>query len=118
MNLLLIAAGPGAVTAKMVSLATKLTSKNVEAAAANQLPPNLQGALMAGEDDNPLFLGGLRPGAADAVTDAMGAAIATGVPASLSPCSHMLHPIMATGQLCSMRIWLGCFFNAICNCCY
>lgn len=64
----------------MVSLASRLTSKaTVEAAAPSQLPASLQGALMAGEDDNPLFLGGLRPAAASAVTDAMGAAIATGL---------------------------------------
>ena len=76
------AEGPGAITAKMVSRAARLTSRaTAEAAAPNQLPTNLQGALMAGEDDNPLFLGGLRATAANAVTDAMGAAIATGLPA-------------------------------------
>lgn len=76
------AEGPGAITAKMVSRAARLTSRaTAEAAVPNQLPTNLQGALMAREDDNPLFLGGLRPTAANAVTDAMGAAIATGLPA-------------------------------------
>lgn len=66
----------------MVSQAARLTSKaTAEAAGPNQMPARLHGALMAGEDDNPLFLGGLRPAAAEAVTDAMGAAIATGLTA-------------------------------------
>ena len=43
----------------------------------------LQGAL-AGEDDNPLFLGGIRTPPAETITDAMGAAIATGILTYLS----------------------------------
>ena len=61
-------------TAKLVSKASRLSSKvNADAAAASRL----QGAL-AGEDDNPLFLGGIRVPPAEAITDAMGTAIATG----------------------------------------
>ena len=61
-------------TAKLVSKASRLSSKgNVDAAAASRL----QGAL-AGDDDNPLFLGGIRVPPAEAITDAMGTAIATG----------------------------------------
>ena len=62
-------------TAKLVSKASRLSSKgNVDAAAASRL----QGAL-AGDDDNPLFLGGIRVPPAEAITDAMGTAIATGL---------------------------------------
>ena len=62
-------------TAKLVSKAIRLSSKaNADAVAASRL----QGAL-AGEDDNPLFLGGIRVPPAEAITDAMGTAIATGV---------------------------------------
>ena len=61
-------------TAKLVSKASRLSSKGtLDAAAASRL----QGAL-AGNDDNPLFLGGIRVPPAEAITDAMGAAIATG----------------------------------------
>ena len=61
-------------TAKLVSRASRLSSKaNADAAAVTRL----QGAL-AGEDDDPLFLGGIRPPPAETITDAMGAAIATG----------------------------------------
>jgi hypothetical protein len=66
---------PGVLTAKLVSRASRLSSKaSVEAAAASRL----QGAL-AGQDDNPLFLGGIRVPPAETITDAMGAAIATGI---------------------------------------
>ena len=66
---------PGVLTAKLVSRASRVSSKgSVEAAAASRL----QGAL-AGQDDNPLFLGGIRVPPAENITDAMGAAIATGV---------------------------------------
>ena len=65
---------PGVLTAKLVSRASRVSSKgSVEAAAASRL----QGAL-AGQDDNPLFLGGIRVPPAETITDAMGAAIATG----------------------------------------
>lgn len=61
-------------TAKLVSKASRLSSKgNADAVAVSRL----QGAL-AGEDDNPLFLGGIRVPPAEAITDAMGTAIATG----------------------------------------
>ena len=61
-------------TAKLVSKASRMSSKgSVEAAAASRL----QGAL-AGQDDNPLFLAGLPVPPAQAITDAMGTAIATG----------------------------------------
>ena len=61
-------------TSKLVARASRLSSKaNADAVAASRL----QGAL-AGEDDDPLFLGGLRPPPAETITDAMGAAIATG----------------------------------------
>ena len=74
----IVAVAPGAITAKLVSHANRVTGKgSLEGAA--QLPSPLQGALMAGDDDNPLFLGGLRPQTTD-ITDAMGAAIATGRP--------------------------------------
>ncbi|DBA85444.1 TPA: hypothetical protein ACH3X2_006119 [Trebouxia sp. C0005] len=67
---------PGVLTAKLVSRASRVSSKgSVEAAAASRL----QGAL-AGQDDNPLFLGGIRVPPAENITDAMGAAIATGLP--------------------------------------
>ncbi|DBB16182.1 TPA: hypothetical protein ACH3X3_015178 [Trebouxia sp. C0006] len=67
---------PGVLTAKLVSKASRVSSKgSVEAAAASRL----QGAL-AGQDDNPLFLGGIRVPPAETITDAMGAAIATGLP--------------------------------------
>lgn len=70
-------------TAKLVSRASRLSSKvNADAAAASRL----QGAL-AGEDDNPLFLGGIRVPPAEAITDAMGAAIATGDAAFVMYCS-------------------------------
>ncbi|KAL3131972.1 hypothetical protein ABBQ38_007667 [Trebouxia sp. C0009 RCD-2024] len=63
-------------TAKLVSRASRLSSRgNADAVAASRL----QGAL-AGEDDNPLFLGGIRVPPAEAITDAMGTAIATGLP--------------------------------------
>lgn len=62
-------------TAKLVSKASRLSSKGtLDAAAASRL----QGAL-AGDDDNPLFLGGIRVPPAEAITDAMGTAIATGL---------------------------------------
>ena len=71
-------------TAKLVSRASRLSSKgSVEAAAASRL----QGAL-AGQDDNPLFLGGLRVPPAQAITDAMGTAIATGT--AMLPCISLL----------------------------
>ena len=66
---------PGVLTAKLVSRASRLSSKATGEAAASS---RLQGAL-AGEDDNPLFLGGIRVPPAETITDAMGAAIATGV---------------------------------------
>ena len=57
-------------TSKLVARASRLSSKaNADAVAASRL----QGA-----DDDPLFLGGLRPPPAETITDAMGAAIATG----------------------------------------
>ena len=66
---------PGVLTAKLVSKASRVSSKgSVEAAAASRL----QGAL-AGQDDNPLFLGGIQVPPAETITDAMGAAIATGM---------------------------------------
>ena len=69
-------------TAKLVSKASRLSSKgNVDAAAASRL----QGVL-AGDDDNPLFLGGIRVPHVEAITDAMGTAIATG-PAPM-PVTH------------------------------
>ena len=62
--------------AKLVSKASRLSSKGtMEAAAASRL----QGAL-AGQDATPLFLGGVRVPPAEAITDALGAAIATGTP--------------------------------------
>ena len=66
---------PGVLTAKLVSRASRLSSKATGEAAASS---RLQGAL-AGEDDNPLFLGGIRVPPAETITDAMGAAIATGI---------------------------------------
>ena len=72
-------------TAKLVSKASRLSSKgNVDAVAASRL----QGAL-AGDDDNPLFLGGIRVPPAEAITHAMGTAIATG-PAPMPMTSLLL----------------------------
>ena len=74
-NVRVCAEMPGVLTAKLVSRASRVSSKgSVEAAAASRL----QGAL-AGQDDNPLFLGGIRVPPAETITDAMGAAIATGM---------------------------------------
>lgn len=82
----------GVLTAKLVSRASRVSSKgSVEAAAASCL----QGAL-AGQDDNPLFLGGIRVPPAETITDAMGAAIATGtehlfsIPKCLFQCRNVI----------------------------
>ena len=78
------------VTAKLVSRASRQSSQGGrggtgggegEAAAAAS---RLQGAL-AGEEHTPFFLGGIRAPAAEAITDAMGAAIATGAVSSPQP---------------------------------
>lgn len=78
-----------------MSHANRVTGKGTLEGAA-QLPAPLQGALMAGDDDNPLFLGGLRPPATD-ITDAMGAAIATGP--SLLHCTLLRSPLAAGGNI-------------------
>ena len=76
-------------TAKLVSKASRLSSKGtLDAAAASRL----QGAL-AGDDDNPLFLGGIRVPPAQAITDAMGTAIATGL------------TVMPLSDMCSDACW-------------
>lgn len=76
-------------TAKLVSKASRLSSEGtLDAAAASRL----QGAL-AEDDDNPLFLGGIRVPPAEAITDAMGTAIATGL------------TVMLLTDMCSDACW-------------